>query len=220
MRALVLLSCAGLLACAQEDGLAGPGSELRSGDAGATDFWNLRLEDPANGAVQLSDDDGPNPPDIIIWDIDGDEDTSDVYEGPAFGGALVLSTVDNQIYDADGQPQCTATFEDGLYKLREGLDGPVIYTATAGRYVFAGDVPGGLPSPGTPAWQTLIYTQLEYEFYQDHVYDGPHWHPDAEAIATASVDLQRANPMRKLLIAALQGGICGSPGEPTLPPPG
>ncbi len=204
-------ACVGLGACA---GPAAPGDDLdvggdlRSGQV--FEFWNLRLYDLSNGDVQLYDQDEPQIPDTIIWDIDGDEDTADVYEGPIFGGALVLSTVENQIYDGAGNVQCTATVEDGLFKLRQGLDGDVIYTATPGRYVFAGDVPGGLPSPGTTQWQELLYHQLDFEFYGAQIFAGPRW--QADVIAEGSVNLHKANPMRKLMIAALYGGECGSPG--------
>ncbi len=186
--------------------------ELRS--ASTDDFWNLRPTDPGNGPVQLNDEGGMSPPDIIIWDIDGDGEGSDVFD-PA--GSIVLSSVEDQILDAAGNVQCTAWYEDGLYKLREGLDGAVVYTATPGRYVFAGDVTS-LPEPGTYASQVLLYTQLEYEFYGVSIFDGPRWQGDLAG--TSSEKLHRASPMRKLLIASLYGGACGSPGVPEMAPPG
>ncbi len=211
--AIVVMACAGLAACAEtDDGLEGPDAELRS--ANTDDFWNLRPNNPGNGPVQLNDEGGMTPPDIIIWDIDGDGEGSDVFD-PA--GSIVLSTVENQVLDGDGNVQCTAWYEDGLYKLREGLDGAVVYTATRGRYVFAGDVQS-LPQSGTSAWQDLVYSQLEYEFYGKSIYDGPRWQGDLAG--TSSEKLHRASPMRKLLIASLYGGACGSPGVPETTPPG
>lgn len=212
---IVAMTCAGLTACAEsEDGLGDVGASHRA--AGETvEFWNFRLTEPDNGGVQLhDDDDGPSVPETIIWDIDGGEDVADVYDA---AGQFLLATVENQIFDAQGALQCTAYMEDGLFKLREGLDGAVLYTATPGRYVFAGDVPGGLPPTGSSAWQELVYGQLEFEFYGEQIFDGPRW--QAEVIATGSVSLSKANPMRKLLIASLFGGVCGSPGAPE-PPPG
>lgn len=208
---VVAMACASFTACAEaDDGLGGGDAELRS--ASTDDFWNLRPDDPGNGPVQLNDEGGMTPPDIIIWDIDGDGEGSDVFD-PA--GAIVLSSDEEQILDADGAVQCTAWNENGLYKLREGLDGAVVFTATSGRYVFAGDVQS-LPAPGTSAWQQLVYSQLAYDFYGKSLYDGPHWHGDL--VGTSSEKLHRASPMRKLLIASLYGGACGSPGVPD--PPG
>lgn len=175
------------------------------------DFWNFRPNDPGNGNVQLSEDE--QLPDIIVWDIPSSGDSSDVF-GP--NGELVVSTLANQIFDVAGTLRCTAYLEDGLFKLREGLDGDVVLTATQGRYVFWGDVQA-LPEPGTYAWQHLIYNDLAYEFYGDVLYDGPRW--IADVVAHSNVHLHRANPMRKLLIAALYEGECGAAQQP-LPPPG
>ncbi len=206
-RVAVVLACAGLAACADTDGLGADDATLRS--ASTEDFWNLRPGDPGNGPIQLHDEGGTSPPDIIIWDIPGDP--SDVFD-PA--GSLVLSAVEDQILDANGNVQCTAWHEDGLYKLREGLDGAVVYTATPGRYVFAGEV-SFLPVAGTAAWQELISERLEYEFYGEQIFNGPRW--SADLAGRSSEKLHSANPMRKLLIAALYGGACGSPGVPENP---
>ena len=202
-----------LAGCAAEgDEFSGDGQSLRS--AGETvEFWNFRPNDPGNGPVQLNDEGGMTPPDIIIWDIDGDGEGSDVFDP---SGAIVLSSDQGQILDANGTVQCSASYENGLYKLREGLDGAVVYTATNGRYVFAGDV-SSLPAPGTSAWQQLIYSQLAYDFYGKSIYNGPHWHGDLAGTSTEK--LHRASPMRKLLIASLYGGACGSSGVPDTPGP-
>jgi hypothetical protein len=158
------------------------------------------------------DDDGL--PDTITWTNVGDGVNTDVFDGD---GVLVVSTFENQIYDADGNLECTAYYEDGLYKLREGLDGDVILTATQGRAVFWGNV-DQLPQPGTTEHQILIYTQLAYEFYGEFLFDGPHWISDI--VGYADVKIHRASPMRKLLIAALYEGECGSADDVNLPPPG
>ncbi len=207
------LACAGLSACADTGDYDG-GQTLRAAGE-VIEFWNFRPNDPGNGDVNLLEDmDDDSLPDTITWTNVGDGVSTDVFDG---AGTLVVSTFENQIYDADGNLQCTAYLENGLYKLREGLDGPVILTATQGRYVFWDDV-GQLPSPGTSAWQQLIYTQLAYEFYGDVLYDGPRWISDI--IAYADVHIHKASPMRKLLIAALYEGECGAGGDPNLPPPG
>lgn len=198
--------------CAAEgEDFADDGQSLRA--AGETvEFWNFRPNDPGNGDVDMMEDE--DLPDVIVWDIDtGSSGSTDVF-GP--NGDLVLTTFENQIFDPGGNLRCTAYFEDGLYKLREGLDGDVVLTATQGRYVFWGDVQS-LPTPGTYAWQHLLYHELAFEFYGDDLYDGPRW--AADVIAHADVHLHRANPMRKLVIGALYDGECGA-GQQPLPPPG
>lgn len=201
------------MGCAAEgEDFADDGQSLRA--AGETvEFWDFRPNDPGNGDVELSDgmdDDGL--PDVIITTptTGGNTDVVDP------DGELVVSTTENQIFDAGGNLACTAYMEGGLYKLREGLDGDVVLTATQGRYVFWGDVQS-LPAPGTYAWPHLLYNELAYEFYGDVLYDGPRWF--ADVVADADVHIHRANPMRKLLIAAVYEGECGA-GQPPLPPPG
>jgi len=200
-----------LSGCAQEGDFPEDGQSLRA--AGETvDFWNFRPNDPGNGEVELSDGmDDDSLPDVVVWDIPTSGDSADVFD---VNGVLVASTVENQIFDAGGNLRCTAYLEDDLYKLREGLDGEVVLSATQGRYVFWGDIQS-LPEPGTYAWHSLLYHELAYEFYGNDLYDGPRWM--ADVIAHANVHIHKANPMRKLLIAALYEGECGTAQQP---PPG
>ena len=204
----VVLSVACLqVAGCDEDG--GPGESLRAAGEDV-EFWNFRPNDPGNGPVEMAEDGDDNGlPDTIIWCIDGDGTGSDVFDPITYD--LVVSTWENQIFDATGNIACTAHAEGDLFKLRQGIDGPVLLTATEGRYVFFGDVPA-LPEPGTYAWQYLIYDQLAYEFYGDLLYDGPRW--AADVIAYADVHVHKASPMRKLLIAALYEGVCDAPYQP------
>lgn len=207
------LLAVGMTGCGDvEDG--DPGSSLRA--AGETvEFWNFRPNDPGNGDVDLlddSDDDGL--PDTINWEATtGGSGNTDVFDPT---GELVVSTIENQIFDAAGNLRCTAYFEDGLFKLRDGLDGDVLLTATQGRYVFWDNVQA-LPQPGTYEWYALINHQLGYEFYGDVIYNGPRW--SADVIGHANVHVHKANPMRKLLIAALHEGTCGAE-QQQQPPPG
>ncbi|MBV1857634.1 MAG: hypothetical protein KUG77_04420 [Nannocystaceae bacterium] len=200
-----------LSGCAQGDDFSDEGQSLRAAGE-MIEFWNFRPNDPGNGEVELSDDDSlPDVPTFTIVPSGGGD--SDVYD---VNNQLVVSTNENQIFDATGTLYCTAYLEDGLYKLRQGLDGAVLLTATQGRYVFWGDVQE-LPTPGTYAWQHLLHNELAYEFYGDVLYDGPRWFGDD--VGSADVHIHRANPMRKLLIGALFEGECGTAQQP-LPPPG
>lgn len=164
-------------------------------DAAAQDnaFWNLRPDDPGNGPIDLMDDgDDDGLPDTIIWCIDGDGEGSDVYDADL---VLRLITRENRIYDATGTLQCTAHDEGGVYRLRQGVDGPALFTATLSRAVFAGD---GTTRP----------RRMAHEFIDVEIYEGAR--RGGQVAATASAVVARANPMRKLLIAALLNGQCGA----------
>ncbi|MEM6290322.1 MAG: hypothetical protein AAGA54_03625 [Myxococcota bacterium] len=170
--------------------------------------------------MAIHDGDGPLVPECIIWDIDdSDDDVYGLYEGPVFDDILVANVEDNQIFGPDGGLECTAYEENGLFKLRDGLDGEVLFTATPGRYVFQGDVQQ-LPTPGSYAWHVLLWTDLVIEYYGPLVYGGPRG--QQALLGTADQKLHRANAMRKLAIAAMYGAECGSDGPRVIemPPEG
>lgn len=184
-----------------------PGA-VNSDPRGSIDeFWNLGPNDPGNGTIDLGDDDDDDGlPDTITWTNVGDGTFSEVFDR---GGTLTLVVEKNRIFDAVGNLRCNAQREGRLFKLREGDDGPVLFTATLGRYVFDGDVER-LPIRSTKAWRKLIRWGTAYEFYGPDVYDG--WRRWGDVEITASESLSRANPMRKLLISALISGECGADG--------
>ena len=212
----MVASLGAVASCGDELDASGD-AELRSG---SVPFWQERLQLPDNGPVTVHDGDGPLIPDCIIWDIDGGEDVADqVFEGPSAEQVLVATVDENQIFGPDGGLECTAYEESGLFKLRDGLDGDVLYTATEGRYVFQGDVQQ-LPAAGSYEWHVLLWTDLVVEYYGPLVYGGARG--QQELLGTADVKLHRANPMRKLVIAAMYGGDCGSNGPRVIemPPDG
>ena len=208
---IISLSLAGSIsmsACATEDDEGASSHVFRGGD---TPFWDLRADDPGNGAVALHDGDGPLIPDCIIWDIDGGED---VYEGPAVNGNLLMQVRGNEILGPDGRMECRGETEGDVFKLRDA-QGTVVFSVGLGRFIFGGDV-ATLPEGGTPQWHQLLNEQLAYEVCGDQVFDGRR--RDGEVIVTGDARLNRANPMRKLLFAALAAGECGSNG-PFVPAP-
>lgn len=158
-------------------------------------FWAFGPDDPGNGPIDLGDDgDDDGLPDTIIWCIGGDGEGSQVYDADL---VLTLFTRENRIYDAAGTLQCTAHDEGGEYRLRQGVDGAALYTTTLGRHVYDG---AAVKPP----------RRLAHEFVDTRVYDGPRRR--GQVATTATEVVERANPMRKLLIAALLNGRCGAAG--------
>ena len=200
---------------------------------GGTPFWDDDLELAANGSIEIHRSSGsgggsgsggsgsggsggsgggggPLVPECIIWDIDdADDDVWSIYEGPAFEQVLIAKIDENRVVAADGEIECVAYEERGLYKLRDGLDGDVLFTSAQGRYVFHGDVEV-LPQVGSRTWRALLWDDLAFEFHDAHVYGGTRG--QQAVLGRADADLERANPMRKLALAAMFAAECGSNG--------
>lgn len=207
---MALVISTGLMACADDTSVEDEHT-LRSAQ-GETPFWDLRANDEDNGPVAVYDGDPPTLPPCIIWDIDGGEG---VHEGPAEDGILVATMDENRIVAADGNIECVG-FQDGdLYKLRDVQTDEILYTATHGRFVFEGNV-DQMPRPGSAEYQDLLQNRLALEFYQDQLSEQPKRF--GVILATAGASLQHANPMRKMTLAAMYGGDCGSNGPRIIEP--
>lgn len=120
----------------------------------------------------------------------------------------VAKVVENKIFDPDGVLLCSADFgeQPGVFQLKEEPGGEVLYTLY-GNLVLEGDIE--IPRTGRE-FKELIREWLLFSFKHRRVYMGL-W-PRGEPLATATENIELANPMRHLVIAALVGGRCGSPG--------
>lgn len=140
--------------------------------------------------------------DIILWDVVGAtaQDNS---------GTVVQQYANETILSPQtGQTMCSTTISsDGLFKeLRDG-DGTVLFSAM-GLWTFDGAPELG----GKNIFQQYqeLTSRLRYSFSADDVVDGfPH---SGDTMVTSSEPVQFASRWRKLVIASLVDGQCGSDG--------
>jgi hypothetical protein len=169
-------------------------------------FWERDLDNPANGDVQLYAGEGMDPLDLV-WDIKGGT-ASQATAGGVLDPLLVID--DYVMRDLAGNVVCTVEKVDGHgaehFLLRDAV-GTVLLTQWH-RYTFGFEktVPP-LASPDSPS---LLQDGVLLSFKHDQVFFG-RW-PDGQVAVTASARIEQANPMRKMLVAALVAGHCGSSG--------
>lgn len=159
-----------------------------------------------NGDITISrgssaNGNGDDAGDIILWDI---------VEGVVFNryGITTMNLVGESIVDpASGTTMCTTTTsQDGLFKELRDEDGTVLYSAM-GLWTF-----DGTPDlSGNPfkQYQSLM-SQLRFSYQYDAVVDG--LGTNGSEMVQASAPIQLASRWRKLVIAALVDGQCGSEG--------
>ena len=76
--------------------------------------------------------------------------------------------------------------------------------------MFVGDVQ--IPPFGSAAFNNLLFNDVAFSFKKDHIYVGPWW--EGNVVATTTEKLNKANPMRRMLLSGLVAGECGSAGLP------
>jgi len=186
-------------------------TELRKyedGEATTAAFWKFGWWKAENGDTQVAADDSVSPFDLV-WDLDG-ASTSQSTVAPNstdIFATTIRQTVEDQIFDAQGNLLCTAvqTQTDGpkVYQLLDAEGEPVL--TLWHRFVFPGDV--HVPDKGAKISQ-LLQQHTMFSFQGERVYDDRWWVGDV--VAQADVELAKANPMRKLEIASLLAGECGA----------
>lgn len=189
---------------AEQDDL-GP-SEFRTAATAEGAWWEPDLAYPGDGAIEVrggdDDDDYDGTPDTILWDID-DAGIMQRTDDGTLADRLVVSGTSIASTDASGQTEsvrCTVVAGDHSsgadYRLVD-TDGEVIFSMW-NRFVFSGD-----GKPGEQADPVVSF--------QGHgIHLGPWWGSDPVAVANESID--RASPVRRLLLAALVTGECGGRG--------
>ena len=201
------IAIAGLGGCADlED--AGPEVEDRTW---WLNFWEWQTWKPANGDLEIHEGETTEVEECLIFDLTGSGVSQRAVDTSSPNGVRfepVLEVVDNELRTPQGDLVCYAYETDHplVYQLADA-EGEVLFTLF-NDWVFDGDLQ--VPPPGGKALVNALQNDLAYTIKQDHVYIGPHG--DGHILATATEQVTKANPMRKLLIAALVDGQCGAVG--------
>ncbi|MCX4244475.1 hypothetical protein [Paraliomyxa miuraensis] len=152
----------------------------------------------ANGDVSLSREGGGGG---IIIDFD-------IVDTAAYdrNGTQIQQLSNDAISSPDGAVLCTRTSANGFVQLRDA-DGDVLLS-TIGPFVFDGEVELGGQNP-LQQFQTLM-SQLRFSYDLDTVIEG--LANSGDEMVHASAHIQFSSGWRKLQIAALVDGYCGSNG--------
>lgn len=197
----------GLGGCADvEDG--GPEVEERTG---WLNFWEWGAWKPANGDLEIHEGETTEVEECLIFELGGSgvsQRTIEPNNPDDIRYEPVLEVVENELRTPQGDLVCYAYATDHplVYQLADA-EGEVLFTLF-NDWVFDGE-PQIEQLGGGSLWDALE-NDLAYTIKQDHVYIGLHW--NGQILATATEQITKANPMRKLLVAALVDGQCGAVG--------
>lgn len=186
-------------------------AEFRAGAVDNDAWWAPNPEYPGDGEIEVREGAGDDLPDTILWDFDGGS-----VSRTRDGNAEVLWIVEgNELWTADASasatansPVCTVVQDDhpsgDAYQLVDD-NGEVIFTMWR-RYVFAGDI--DLPAAPQVKHNEALQEHLALSFKKKKIFAGAWW--CGTKIAKADEKIAKANPMRRLLLAAMVSGECGA----------
>ncbi len=191
----------GLLACDQ------PVSEPDSDEA--LTLYDAARAAPFNVPAGFADGDvalsrpagGSGGGDIVVFDI------IDAVARASDGEPIQLLS-DNKIESPDGELLCTRANVGGFVQLRDA-DGTVLLSSV-GPFVFEGQPNLAGKNPVQQAAE--LANRLRFSFEFEVVVEG--FASSGEDMVTASVPVQFSSNWRKLVIASLVDGYCGSDGLP------
>ncbi|MCH9684540.1 MAG: hypothetical protein K0V04_24100 [Deltaproteobacteria bacterium] len=178
-------------------------------------MWGAGDDYAGNGDIEVraGDDDDDDIPDTIIWDILGGSVSRQTTPG-VFEQRLIIA--DDDFLSATGPagapPMCTVVATDhpsgNEFQLVDKY-GEVVFTVWK-RFVFAGDV--SLPLHPHVKNNPSLHGAIAVSFKKKRIYSGGFW--EGDVLATANERIARSTPERRLLLAALVSGECGSDGLP------
>lgn len=159
-------------------------------------------------SIQMTAADGGGDDGSVVWEVV----EAQVFEGPAVDGNLLLYIENNAIYDAQGLQTCSIESPYLNSSLREVIaaNGDDTLFTIWNNYVFYGEIDMAKVTPGK--LKTLFETQLLFHFYDTDIFLGEA--KNAYLLMTTNADLSHQSDGRKLLMAALVAGECGSAGLP------
>ncbi len=137
--------------------------------------------------------------DIIVFDIVGITARNGV-------GATVQVVTESQISSPDGQLLCTKATQGAFTQLRDA-DGDVLFSSL-GPFVFDGQ-PDLANKNGDQQFQELA-SHLRFTFANKVVVEG--FANSGSDLVNADVKIQASSSWRKVVIASLVDGVCGSDG--------
>ena len=159
--------------------------------------------------IQMTTADGGQDDGSVIWEVV----EAEVFDGPAVDGNLLLFVENNAIFDQNGVQTCEVSSPYLNSSMREvvAANGSEVLFTVYGNYVFEGEINVYKMTPGK--LKTLIKYQLLFEYVGTDIYLGEAFKDDYLLMST-NADLTTQSDGRKLLMAALIAGECGSAGLP------
>jgi hypothetical protein len=159
-------------------------------------------------SVQMATADGGGDDGSVVWEVV----EAQVFDGPAFKGNLLLYIENNAIFDTQGVQTCSINSPYLNSSLREVIaaNGSETLFTIWGNYVFQGAIDIPKITPGK--LRALMDTQLLFEYTTNEI-----WLGEAKnqfRLMTTNADITVQSDGRKLLMAALIAGECGSAGLP------
>jgi hypothetical protein len=157
--------------------------------------------------VQMTAADGDGDDGSVIWEVV----EAAVYEGPATNGNLLLYIEDNAIFNVEGVQTCQVNSPYLNSSLREVIaaNGSETLFTVWGNYVFEGEIQ--FDDKNTFAkLKTLFGSQLLNEYTPFEIYLGEVKYD--QLLMTTNTNITQQSQGRKLLMAALIAGECGSAG--------
>jgi hypothetical protein len=159
-------------------------------------------------SIQMTAADGGGDDGSVVWEVV----EAQVYEGPAIDNNLLLYIENNAIYNKEGVQTCQINSPYLNSSMREVIaaNGSEILFTIWGNYVFQGEI--DVTKATFANLKDLFPTQLLFQYTSDEIYLGEA--KDDFRLMTTNTNIVEQSEGRKLLMAALIAGECGSAGLP------
>lgn len=166
---------------------------------------------PLDVSTQMTMADGGTDDGTVIWEI-VEAAATEVYDGPAYLGDLLMFVEDNAIYDANGVQTCSVDSPFLNSSIREVIaaNGTEVLFTVWGNYVFDGQI--DVKHTNFGQIKRLFGDQLLFEYQPNDIFLGEA--TDGFLLMTTDTDTTAQSDGRRLLMAALITGECGSNGLP------
>ncbi|PRQ06978.1 hypothetical protein [Enhygromyxa salina] len=181
--------------------------------APACDSSDADLGDDFRGSfdvnTQMTMADGGSDDGTVIWEI---VEAGVVYEGPAQLGNVLMYVEGNAIYDTSGEKTCTIDSPFLHSNMREvvAANGSEVLFTVWNNYVFDGEI--HVKSENWGQVKKQFGDKLLFQLEPNDIFLGEAI--DGYRLMSTNADITAQSEGRKLLMAALMTGECGSAGLP------